>query len=336
MGKSAYIGSQLIFMRLIPVCLAAIILLLTSCNGNKKVKTQADDDITLKEFVDFFPRATFPYTINDTVLNRKEKDSLRISLVAFKTFIPDSVFTRYFGAKPKAKLFPLVKGKDSDENIFLFIKSLAAAKKAYVFCFTKNLRYINSREIAETDKDPSYRRYCEVSKNMNFKIVTETKKPGEQVDIKEDNLFLDNSGHFRTAVIVSNKDLSDEVPVNPLDTLPRKNKFSADYLQDKKNIVSIRDGMNSKTCLFFIHFSKNDGECMGELKGKAEFTSPNKAMFTDKTGPCGIEFIFTNSTVTIKETGGCGNYRGITCFFEGSYTKKKEPVKPKEKKKKKK
>lgn len=335
-AKLLTLAAQLIYMRLIPVCLTAFVLLLASCKGDKKVKTQADDDITLKEFVGFFPVATFPYTINDTVLNRKEKDSLKISLVAFKTFVPDSVFSRYFGTKGKTKLFPLVKGKDSDENIFLFIKSVAAGKKAYVFCFTKDLKYINSKEIAETDKEPSYRRYCEVNKNMNFKIVTETKRPGEQSDIKEDNFFLDNSGQFRTAVVLSNKDLSDEIPVNPIDTLPRKNKYSADYAQDKKNIVSVRDGANPKNCLFFIHFSRNDGECTGELKGKAEFIAPNRARFTDKTGPCGIEFTFTTTSVNIKETGGCGNYRGITCFFEGTYAKKKEPVKPKEKKKKKK
>ncbi|MBI2729314.1 MAG: hypothetical protein HYX40_00925 [Sphingobacteriales bacterium] len=325
-------------MRLIPVCLAVFVLVLASCKSDKKIKTQADDDITLKEFVSFFPAASFPYTINDTVLNKKENDSLKVSMVAFKNFIPDSVYSRYFSTKNKTKprLFLLAKGKDSDENIFLFLKSVAAGKKAYVFCFNKKLEYINSKEIAETDKYPGYRQYCEVNKSMNFKIVKETKKAGDQFDIKEDNFFLDNSGQFRTAVIISNKDLSDEVPVNPIDTLPRKNKFSADYLQDAKNIVSVRDAANAKECLFFIHFSKQNGDCTGELKGKAEIIAPNKAKFTDKSGPCGIEFYFTNTTVSIKEAGGCGSYRGITCFFEGSYTRKKEPVKPKEKKKKKK
>ena len=320
-------------MRLIPVIVTSFLLVLFSCRNEKKVKTQADDDITIKEFVSFFPDARFPYTISDSVLNRKEKDSLKISLVAFKNFIPDSVFKKYFGAKGKPRLFPLVKGKDSDENIFLFIKSVATGKKAFVFCFTPKLEYINSKEIAETDKDPNFRQYCEVNRNMNFKIVEERKR-GDQYDIKENNFFLDNSGQFRTAVIISNKDLSDEVPVNPIDTLPKKNKYSADYAQDKKNIVSIRDGMNSKEFVFFIHFSKQNGDCMGELKGKAEFIATNKARFTDKTGPCAIDFIFTNTSVSIKESGGCGSYRGITCFFEGSYAKKKEPVKPKPGKKK--
>ncbi|MGE5108242.1 MAG: hypothetical protein ACM3H8_11900, partial [Sphingobacteriales bacterium] len=216
---------------------------------------------------------------------------------------------------------------------FLFIKSVAAGKKGYVFCFTSKLEYINSKEIAETDKDPNYRRYCEVNKNMNFKIVEE-KKVGDHFDIKEDNFFLDNSGQFRTAVILSNKDLSDVVPTNPIDTLPRKNKYSADYAQDKKNIVSVRDGATAKDFFFFIHFSKQNGDCTGELKGKAEFVAANKAVYTDKTGPCKIIFIFSAKNVSIREEG-CGSYRGITCFFEGTYLKKKEPVKPKVSKKKK-
>ena len=319
-------------MRLIPVITGFFFLVLVSCKGDNKIKTQADDEITLKEFVSFFPQANYPYTIGDSVLNRKEKDSLRISTRAFKSFIPDSIFSKYIGAKSKAKLFPLAKGKDSDENIFLFVKSVAAGKKAYVFCFTKKLDYINAKEIAETDKDPNYRQYCEVNKNMNLKIVEE-KKADDHFDTKEDNYFLDKSGQFRTAVIISNKDLSDEVPVNPIDTLSKKNKYSADYLQDKKNIVSIRDGANAKECFFFIHFSKQNGGCTGELKGKAAFVSATKAVFTENTGLCRVTFIFSTANVNISEEG-CGSYRGIICFFEGAYTKKKEVVKPKVSKKK--
>lgn len=320
-------------MQRIPVLVTCLWLVTLSCKDNKKIKTPANDAISLVELVSFFPEAKFPYTVSDSILNKKETDSLKISMVAFKSFIPDSVFTKYFGAKSKTKLFPLAKSADNDKNIFLFIKSVAAGKKGYVFCFTKKFAYINSKEIAETDKDPNYRQYCEINKSMNFKIVEE-KKNGDHFDIKEDNFFLDNSGQFRTAVILSNKDLSDEVPTNPIDTLPRINKYSADYAQNKKNIVSVRDGVTAKDFLFFIHFSKQNGDCTGELKGKAAFVSAGNAVYTDKSGPCKINFAFSNKTVSIREEG-CGLYRGITCFFEGTYLKKKEPAKPKPLKKKK-
>ncbi|HET9055682.1 MAG TPA: hypothetical protein VFN30_02425 [Chitinophagaceae bacterium] len=329
MRKTAYFGCPNLFCMRINTAISFFILcFLLSCETDKKLKTQYDDDITVQEFVSFFPQVNFPFIISDPLLNKKENDSLRISLVAFRSFISKTVFIKYFGTKGKPKLFPLAKGKDSDGNTFLFIKSIWTGKKGYVFCFNKELRYVNSMVIAETDKDPDYRKYCEVNKSMNLKIVEERKK-GDGVDIKENNFFLDNSGQFRTAVILTNKDLSDEVPVNPIDTLPRKNKYSADYVLDKKNIVSVRDGTGSRQYLFFIHFSKQKGECTGELKGKAEIFATNKAVFNDKTGPCRIEFTFTNNNVTIKEVGGCGSYRGITCFFEGTYLKKKVRIKSK-------
>lgn len=318
-------------MRLLPVIITCLLAGI-SCNENKKNKSLADADLTLPELVSFFSPANFPYRINDSLLTKKENDSSAISIEAFKTFIPDSVYTRYFGKKMKPKLVPLAKGTDSDKNIFLFVKSESPSRKAFVFCFTPKLAYINAMMVAETDKANNYRQYCEVSKNMNFKLVQE-RKTGDKTDSKENNYFLDNSGQFRTAVIINTKDLSDEVPVNPIDTLPGKNKYSGDYLQDKKNIVSVRDGANAKFFLFFIHFSKQKGECTGELKGRGEFIGNNKGMFTDKNGPCKIYFDFTSTRVSIREEG-CGSYRGITCFFEGSYLKKKEPVKPKEKKKK--
>jgi hypothetical protein len=37
-----------------------------------------------------------------------------------------------------------------------------------------------------------------------------------------------------------------------------------------------------------------------------------------------MEFTFTKNAVTIKEIDGCGSYRGITCFFEGSFPRVKQ------------
>jgi hypothetical protein len=45
-----------------------------------------------------------------------------------------------------------------------------------------------------------------------------------------------------------------------------------------------------------------------------------------------LEFNFTAKTVSMKEVQGCGNYRDIKCFFDGTYVRKKE--KPKATKKK--
>jgi hypothetical protein len=51
--------------------------------------------------------------------------------------------------------------------------------------------------------------------------------------------------------------------INPIDTLQKKNKFSADYVKDKMNIVSIRDDSKAGRINFFIHFDRNNGDCTG-------------------------------------------------------------------------
>ena len=78
---------------------------------------------------------------------------------------------------------------------------------------------------------------------------------------------------------------------------------------------------------FFVHFEKSKGECNGELKGKARFISSTVAQYYEPGNPCTIQLSFSNARVTMKETRGCGSYRDIKCYFEGSYPKKKEKKK---------
>jgi hypothetical protein len=110
--------------------------------------------------------------------------------------------------------------------------------------------------------------------------------------------------------------------------LPKKNKLSGDYIKDKRNYVSIRDGKTPSDLLFFIHFEKENGECTGELKGEAIMQGTKTAIYQATGNPCVLEFTLTGSSVSLKEQQACGSYRDIKCFFDGSYSKRKEP-KPK-------
>jgi hypothetical protein len=111
--------------------------------------------------------------------------------------------------------------------------------------------------------------------------------------------------------------------------LPRKHKFSADYTNGKMNLVSIRDGRRSDRISFFIHFEKNNGECTGELKAEATIRSSTMAEYRAPGDPCVLQFRFSNNMVILKEAEACGNHRGLRCLYDGSFTKKKEPAKPK-------
>jgi hypothetical protein len=94
------------------------------------------------------------------------------------------------------------------------------------------------------------------------------------------------------------------------------------------NIVSIRDDSKAGRLNFFIHFEKNNGECIGELKGVANFTSANTAIYKQQGDGCSLQFNFSPSSISLKELEPCGAHRGVKCSFEGSYPRKKE-VKPK-------
>ena len=123
--------------------------------------------------------------------------------------------------------------------------------------------------------------------------------------------------------------LTDKVTelINPIDTLPRKNKLSADYANGKMNLVSVRDGRRSDRISFFIHFEKNNGECTGELKGEAMLKSPTTAEYREDGDPCVLKFIFSSTFCNVKRRRRCGSRRGLNCAFDGSFARKKY-VKP--------
>ena len=123
----------------------------------------------------------------------------------------------------------------------------------------------------------------------------------------------------------SNEDSRKDNIINPIDSLPRKFVYSGDYVQDKKNFIAIRDGKKNSTYLFFIHFEKNEGSCTGELKGEMKMKNAQVAQFTQNGDPCIIDFNFEERAITLKEQGSCGNHRGIKCFFNDTFIKKREP-----------
>ena len=90
------------------------------------------------------------------------------------------------------------------------------------------------------------------------------------------------------------------------------------------NIVSIRDDIKAGKMNFFIHVDRNNGDCSGELKGVANFTSANTAVYKQPGDACSLQFNFSSSSVTLKEVEACGAHRGVKCSFDGNYPRKKE------------
>lgn len=308
-----------------------LLVLATACKGKKSLA--GDEKIDADDFFEAFATISLPNYYADTNLLRKA-DTLNISLPVFSQFVPDSALQKITAKNnKKVTIHPI--GKIEKENELYLLTNFTQNKKTKLvaFAFDKNKKFKSSIELVSNKNDDGYVHSVAINKEPTFMVSKEKYTPDNQLQYTRQGFaFNTDAGAFLVVVNDSNEDLKKLSEIlNPLDTLPRKNKFSADYAQDKKNFISVRDGKNSAHYLFFIHFEKNDGTCTGELKGGLTMVSETKAVFKESGDPCVIDFSFGNSSITVKEQGSCGNHRGIKCYFNDTYNKKKEPKKKKTK-----
>ncbi|WP_207513445.1 hypothetical protein [Longitalea luteola] len=300
-----------------------LILLLFACK-DEKTTLQAGDIETAADFVAFYPEASLPFIVADTMLAKKQNDSMAIALNTFSKFIPDSIWRKDFGKTATPKFYALGRTKEKEKESYLFTAVVAGSKKVvYLATFNKENKFLQAMPILKTGFDRYTSAYGLLDSKFQITTYRETRASADEIRYKRNVYFYDRNGdNFTLIVTEPNEDIIEDV-VNPIDTLPASNKFSGDYIVNEKNFVSIRDGRNASEMVFFIHFEKSGGKCNGELKGTGRFISPTVAQFVKSDNPCSLEFTFTSSKVTLKEKGGCGTYRDIQCFFSGSYPKKK-------------
>ena len=295
--------------------------LLTSCGSE-----DGDENKTpLEKLFSGYNPLTTPFNIADSTLQKSViYDTANITL--FKQLVPDSVFDPAFGQDRKLKLFAI--GKIEQEQKESYLVTLAKSKsKSAVFLtvfdkgnFMTNLPLIVSDQddivnVVSIDKKLSVAINKEWTSNNNFyynRII----------------YAYNNVGVFTTVLTETNEDrTSAKNIVNPLDTFPKKNKYSADYAMGKNNFLYLRDGNIPNEYQFYVYFeNENEGQpCSGELKGRFMLTSDKEGTFSGTGEPCVLNFSFNGNEVLVKETGTCGNYRGIKCFFNHSFTKRKDP-----------
>jgi hypothetical protein len=306
------------------ICVVALF----SCKAKKKMLT-GEDKISADEFVQSFPIIELPVVYSDTTINNKLSDSDLIAPVLLKEFIPDTVFNREFGKGSKPKFYLMGRAADKNEDQYLLLKAATATKQAgYIVCFDKDNKFRAGMLLVTNSGDRNA--HYQAGLDKKFTITrNKVKKAADGQFYYNKNVFVYNTaGAFTLILTESNEALEVNEVYNPIDSLARTNKLSGDYIKDRKNLVSIRDAAKPGRVLFFIHFEKNNGECVGELKGEASIIKPNLAQYSAAGDPCSLEFVFANNQVAIKELQGCGNYRGVRCFFEGSYPKKAVKSKP--------
>jgi hypothetical protein len=305
---------------------------LSGC-GSRKHSGETGTVMEVKDFIALFKPVKLPYTISDTSFNRLLNDTSAISADLLAQFVGDTILAKNF-ANAKPKVYPAARVSVKKAETYLVAKVVSGTRKAaYLLVFDKDNHFKAALPLLVNDNDPQTTQSASMDSRYTITINSQRKKTGGDLGYKKDAYVYNNIGVFTLILTESNEDLSASGEVNnPLDTLPRKNKFSADYVQDKRNFVSVRDGRHSSQLRFFVHFEKEKGSCKGEFRGEARLTKPNIAQFRESGNPCVLEFTFGPNAVTMKEVEGCGNYRDIKCFFEGTYVRKKEKPKTSRKK----
>jgi hypothetical protein len=128
-----------------------------------------------------------------------------------------------------------------------------------VFVLDKKNKFLAAKELLNTGVIDGYKHSVAINREPTFVLIREKMSSDNSLQFSRTAWVYNNAGFFMVVMNDSNEDTKKLALVNPLDTLPRKRKYSGDYGRDKKNFISIRDSKNPNTYLFFVHFEKSQG-----------------------------------------------------------------------------
>jgi hypothetical protein len=308
--------------------IAFISISIAACK-NPKADLNSNEKITAENFIAAFKPIKLPATIADTALQRFG-DTIVISNTVLTQFIPDSVLQQFADNKNDVWTIHAAGIIHKKERDFLLAKFISKKKITLgVFVLDDKHAFLTSFQLVDNLKKDNYTYSVSITEEPTF-IRKREKLANNNTLLYTRNGFAYNSTAHAFAEVLqdSNEDTDEnDTVINPIDTFPSTQKYSGDYVADKKNFISVRDGKNAETYSFFIHFEQKKGDCIGELKGMMTLTNEKNAVFTQSGDPCIIDFKFNSSSVKIKEQGNCGNHRGITCPFDFTFKRKTEQKK---------
>lgn len=311
--------------RIIPAVIIILFIIACHQSNNKKAEKKP---LTFAELTDKFAAMKLPYKLPDDSIKASENDSLALSPAIIKQFFPDTLTKGDLKKGSNYKLFPKVWGKQDDLSYLIVKASSHRDVLVYLCLFNKKGKYLNrlllgAKNVAKKGDISN----ASIDDRYNIGVNHQFNGKSGQTFFKDDVYAANPDGSFSLIVTNSNIPQHPDQLFNPIDTLSQKHKYTGDYTSGKENLVSVRDGKREGEMRFFIHVSKDNSECSGEVDGVGRWISKNVAEYHQEAGPCGIRFTFSSSHVVIKEIGGCGAFRGIRCTFDGSYPRKREKKK---------
>ena len=317
-GKNKFQGIHYLF-------LVITVTILISCK-HKKADLSGDAPIKVNDFMAVFPPIVLPYAVTDTNIGAFA-DTITIGHAVISQFVPDSVLEQLVNTKKKFAVHPVGRFEKENEIYLLLNVVQKEVTQQVVAVFDMQYKYLSAKAILSNEQDEDgYTHTLSINKEPTFTVSKERiNAQTKQVQFSRVGWVYNTAGVFMVVVNDTNEDPKKiGVILNPIDTLPRKNKLSGEYVTNKQNFISIRDGKDANSYLFFIHFEKKEGTCTGELKGVMKMANENTGIYSEAGDPCIIDFNFDEGNITLKEQGSCGNRRGMECYFNDTFTKKKK------------
>lgn len=301
--------------------LLLLLIVLVSCNTDKKDDGNKDK---LETLFDQYTELRLPFSISDTDIVRINKTALP-KPNNFTELVPDTIFNNPFGKERKFSIIPI--GKITQKNKENYLATLVKTKNqkaVFLSVFDKGIFKTNLPLIIDNEEDILH------SSSIDKKLSVVINK---EWSIKNEMFYnriiyaYNNVGVFTTVLTETNEERAiAQGMINPIDTFPKKFKYSGDYNLNKKSYLFLRDGASADEYLFYVYFlnDENNETCKGELRGRLKMLSDKTGTYSNTGDPCNLNFTFSPKEVIVKETGSCGNYRGIKCFFNHTYTKEKQ------------
>lgn len=301
-------------------------LLLVACGSKKKKTMSGDESVSITDYIGFFPKLDLPLVYSDSSFPASLNDSVLISPEVYARFNPDSFYAPMFSKKEHPRFFAVGRFDNGPEEVYLLSGAITTAKKVlFISAFDKAHKFIAGMPALEVGADKQLHQSVTIDTRFNITRDLVRTGPGGTTASGRDVFVLNRAMKKFLLIMTDSLGEADMELINPIDTLPRTGKFSADYGTGKKNLISVRDGQREGRIRFFIHLEKKESECSGELKGEAVFTGPNVAEYRQGGDPCVLKFIFSKSAVTLSEVEGCGSRMGgLQCSFNGNYPRIKE------------
>ena len=297
------------------------LILIIGCS-DKETDLSIDEPIKPNEFVVAFTLLEKNFSATDKEIISLA-DSIKIHARHLNQFIPDSIIKSLAEGEKKYSFHALGRIQKKDEIYLLLVSVRNKLPSVFVVALDKKNNYLASKKLYSVSKDDKYNYNLSINREPTFFVSKEKALNDKEFKYSKTGWAFMNKGFLQVVKESNEKSEMTNILVNPIDTLATTYKYSGNYVEDERNFISLRDGRTRQNYIFFLHIEKNNGTCIGELKGEMKLTDSTHAVYLVGGDPCIINFTFGRNSIIIKEKGSCGNRRGMDCFFDDAYAKKK-------------